>query len=112
MPYEAFFLRILSEYKANTDILVLDELLYISRARYRVPYEITLSFIESVILPYVGILPLAEGEYRMAARMIEEFGIKPSDALHASAMMVNNIFKIATEDRDFEKIRKMERIWL
>ena len=110
--YENFYLNLLSENKVYTDVLVLDELLYISKRKYNIPYEVSIQFIESIVLPYVEILPLRREEFREASGIIKSFNIKPSDALHAAAMLMNDIPRIVSEDREFDKIKGLERIWI
>ena len=110
--YENFYLDLLSNNKAYTDALVLDELIYISKKRYNVPYKISLEFLESIVLPYVEILPLGEKEFYKASEFLKSLNIKPSDALHAAAMIANGISKIASEDREFDKIEGLERVWI
>jgi len=110
--YENFYLNLLLNYKAYTDILILDELLYTSKKKYNVPYNITIEFIESIVLPYIEILPLNEKEYKKAAELLKTHNIKPSDALHIATMTTNNITKIASEDKEYDKIKEITRIWL
>lgn len=110
--YENFYLNLLSENKAYTDVLVLDELLYISKKKYNIPYDVSIEFIESLILPYVEILPLGSEEFREASEIIKSFSIKPSDALHVAAMLMNDIRRIVSEDREFDKVGGLERIWV
>jgi predicted nucleic acid-binding protein len=110
--YEDFYSSLLLNYKAYLDVLVLDELIYISKKRYNVPYEISIKFLESIVLPYVQILPLSEVEYKKASEILKISNVKPSDALHIAVMMINNITKIASEDKELGKIRGIERIWL
>ena len=110
--YENFYLDLLLNYKAYTDVLVLDELLYTSKKKYNVPYNITIEFIESIVLPYIEILPLNEKEYKKAAELLKTHNIKPSDALHIAAMTTNNITKIASEDKEYDKIKEITRIWI
>ena len=110
--YENFYIDLLSKYKAYTDVLVLDELIYVSRKKYKIPYRISLSFIESSILPYVNILKLGEDEYIEAAKILSDYNVKPSDALHLGAIKRNNIMFIASEDSEYDKIDWVKRIWL
>jgi len=51
--YENFYIDILTKYKLYTDVLVLDELIYISKKKYGIPQRITIEFIESNVLPYI-----------------------------------------------------------
>lgn len=110
-PYEDFYIEMLTEHKAYTDVLVLDELLYISRSKYDVPYHITIRFIQTSILPYIQVLNLGEDEYSRAAQLLLKHNLKPSDALHLGAMLSNNIRVIASEDREFDRIPSIKRLW-
>ena len=111
-PYESFYLNLAVEHRMYTDALVLDEVIYISKKRYLVPYVTTLSFIESIVLPYITVLPLSEAEYNEAAKIIEKYNVKPSDALHIGAMRTNDINVAASEDEELDRIEKIKRIWI
>jgi len=110
--YEDFYLRLLTRYKAYTDVLVLDELIYVSHRRYGVPYDVTLEFVESIVRPYVAMLPIGEEEFDQAVRVIREYGLKPSDAIHVGVMRANGIELVASEDRDFERVGGLKRVWM
>ncbi|MDJ0270838.1 MAG: type II toxin-antitoxin system VapC family toxin [Aigarchaeota archaeon] len=110
--YENFYLNLLAENKAYTDVLVLDELLYISKKKYNIPYNVSIQFIKSIVQPYVEILALGSEEFGKASEIINSYNIKPSDALHAAAMTVNSISKIVSEDKEFDRIKGLNRIWL
>lgn len=109
--YTSFYLSILQRYRASTDILVMDELLYISWRRYKIPYEATISFIDSAVLPYVEVLPLTRNEYVKAAEILKTYKVKPFDALHAAVMLMNDVPKIVTEDKEFSRIKGIEVEW-
>ncbi len=110
--YESFYLDILSKYKLYTDVLVLDEVIYVSKKKYGIPYNISIEFIESIVLPYVSIISLGEDEYRLASKLLVEYGLKPSDALHLAAMINNGINVIVSEDREFDKLENVKRLWI
>ena len=110
--YENFYLNLLSANKLYLDALVPDELIYVSKRRYDVPYEYTLNFFESIVSPYVEILPLGEREYIEASKILKTYKIKPSDALHIAAMTINGILKIASEDEEVGRVEEIQRIWL
>ena len=38
--------------------------------------------------------------------------LKPSDALHVATMLSNHITTIISEDRDFDKIDSIKRVWV
>jgi len=110
--YERYYIDLLLKNKVYTDVLVLDEIIYISKKKYNIPYSLTLDFIQSHITPYTNIIPLGEDEYEIASKIINKYNIKPSDALHIGAMKNNNINVIITEDKEFDKINDIERVWL
>ena len=110
--YENFYIEILTKYKPYTDVLVLDELIYISKKKYNIPYKVSIKFIETNILPYITILNLGEEEYKYATEIITKHNLKPSDALHVGAMMNNNITLVVSEDREFDRIPAVKRLWI
>ena len=110
--YESFYLDILSKYKLYTDVLVLDEVIYVSKKKYGIPYNISIEFIESIVLPYVSIISPGEDEYRLASKLLVEYDLKPSDALHLAAMINNGINVIVSEDREFDKLENVKRLWI
>ncbi len=110
--YEDFFIDLARKYRLYTDDLVLDELLYISKKKYGVPYEITLEFINSIVMPYITVVPLGEEEFNEAREVILRYKLKPSDALHVGAMRSNGIKVIASEDTDFDKVDDITRVWI
>ena len=110
--YEDFYLDLLSKHRAFSDALVLDEVIYVSKRKYNVPYDVTREFIESIVLPFVEILPIGAGEFEKASEILRSHRVRPSDALHLGAMAVNGITSIVSEDREFDGIEGVKRIWL
>jgi len=110
--YENFYIEILTKYKPYTDVLVLDELIYISKKKYGIPYKVSVEFIQSNILPYTSILSLSEDEYGHVAKILTEYGLKPSDALHLGAMINNGITLVASEDKEYDKVPTIKRLWI
>ena len=101
----------LAKNRTFTNIIVLDELLYVSKKKYSIPVEVTLNFIDSMILPFTTILPLEEGDYHVLKDMIN-YCSKPSDALIASSMKRASITDLLSEDEDFDKVPAIRRRWL
>jgi predicted nucleic acid-binding protein len=60
------------------------ELLYISRHRYGLPYEVTLDFFRKVVLPCTEILPIEGEDVRVVKKCLTK--LKPSDAIHLATM--------------------------
>ncbi len=94
-----------------TDVLVLDEVIYISKRKYGVPYEETIKFLDDVILPTVEILPIGLEEYLKAKENILKYNLKPSDAIHLAVIENNGLQAIVTEDKDFQKV-PIKVIWI
>lgn len=111
-PYESLYLRVLSEYKPYTDVLVLDELIYVSRRKYNVPYEVSAEFVKTSVLPYVRVLSVGEDEFEQALKTLLEYNLKPSDALHVGVMLSNGITLVVSEDKEFDKVPGIDRLWL
>lgn len=110
--FENFFEELLAEHVLFTDILVLDEVLYFSRSKYRVPYPITIKLLNKLIPKYISLTPLTLKEYVKAIEVIERYDLKPSDAIHAATCIVNNIKYIVSEDQEFDKVEGIERLWI
>ncbi|HDM24103.1 PIN domain nuclease [archaeon] len=110
--YENFYIDVLARYKPYTDVLVLDELIYISKSKYGIPCDVSIEFIQTSVLPYVTILNIGEEEYIHATKLMTEYDLKPSDALHISAMISSNITTIVSEDREFDRVKTIRRLWL
>jgi predicted nucleic acid-binding protein len=109
--YENFYIDILTRYKSYTDVLVLDELIYISK-KNGIPQRITIEFIESNTLPYINIINLGEEEYRQAIKFLLDYNLKPSDSLHLGAMINNGINIIVSEGGEFDKVPIVKRLWI
>ncbi len=80
------------------DIFVLDELLYISKKRYGISYDITKEFIDDVILPVTEISSLDLKDYKTVIEVMKETKMNPSDAIHVASMRRNDIKHIASEN--------------
>jgi Predicted nucleic acid-binding protein, contains PIN domain len=109
---EDYYLRLLSEESLATDPLVLDEVIYVSKKKYGVRLEDTLDFLDNIVLPNSVVLPVTINEYRRAREVMLKYSVSPSDALHVAVMLNNSIRRILSEDRDFDRVKEVERVWL
>lgn len=107
---EDFYKKLLRE-DLYTDVLALDEAIYVSKKKYGIDVKDTIVFIDSVILPYVEILSLGNMEYLKAREYILKYNLKPSDALHMAVIDNYNLQAIATEDSDYDRTH-VKRIWV
>ena len=108
---EDFWLNLLRNHELYTDVLALDEAIYVSRRKYGVGYEETLKLIDKAVLPYVEVIPLGGVEYVRAKEFMLKYGLTPSDALHVATVIVNELQAIASEDRDFDRVG-IKRLWV
>ncbi|MCC6024387.1 MAG: type II toxin-antitoxin system VapC family toxin [Thaumarchaeota archaeon] len=98
------------EHEVFTNLLVL-EVVYVSRRKYGVDEKETLEFVDRAILPHVELLPIGADLYQFFKFYVVEFGLRPSDALHAATIRKYGLDAIASEDRDFDEAG-IKRIWL
>ncbi|ASJ16244.1 twitching motility protein PilT [Thermococcus chitonophagus] len=94
-----------------TDSLVLDEVIYVAKKKYRIPPELSIEFIDEFVLPYVQVLSIGIREYLKARDIILEYNFNPSDALHLAVIENYGLQAIVTEDEDFDRV-PVKRIWV
>jgi len=110
--YSTKYIEINNKYDLYTNVLVFDELIYISKKKYNVLYKDTSSFINNSILPFVNILDITTNTYNKAVKIMLKYKLKPSDSIHVASMLSNHIDNILTEDSDFNNIEGIKRVWL
>jgi predicted nucleic acid-binding protein len=108
---DSFWKNLLSKHETFTNLLVLDEVIYISKKKYDVEQEETLEFIDHTVLPHVELLSMGAELYPFFRLYMMKFSLKPSDALHAATVKRYRLDAIASEDRDFNRAG-IKRIWL
>lgn len=95
--------------KACTATLTWDELVWIIRK---------ISNSESAIsegkkflrFPHLQILDVDHIVLQKAQELIEEYQLKPRDAIHAATALVNDINQIISDDEDFDAIKELKRL--
>lgn len=105
------YAELTEEHELYTDALVLDEVIHVSKKKYRIFYESSIKFIDEYILPYVDVLPIGLMEYLKAKENMLKYNLKPSDAIHLAVIENHGLQAIVTEDEDFERV-PIKRIWL
>jgi len=108
---ENFWLNLLLNHLLYTNILVLDEAIYISRKKYNVSFKETMDFIDKAVLPYVNILPIGLNEYLRAKKIMKEYCLNPSDSIHIATIENYGLQAVASEDEDFDKVG-VKRLWV
>ena len=106
-----YYEKELTSNRTFTNLIVLDELIYISKKKYGIPNNVTLEFIDSMILPFTSILPLDESDYLIMKETLK-YCPKPSDALIVASMKRASITDLLSEDSDFDKVPAISRRWL
>ncbi|MEM3870032.1 MAG: type II toxin-antitoxin system VapC family toxin [Candidatus Korarchaeum sp.] len=96
-----FWKSLVENHKLYTNLIVLDEVIYVLKRKYAVEPS-TLKFIDKMVLPQV--IDVGLREYLEARKYILEYGMKPSDAIHLATIESNRIDAIATEDKDFDVV--------
>ena len=107
---DALYRQLMTNGKLYTDVLVLDEVIHVSRKKYKVPYSETINMLDDIIIPYVEVLPIGLMEYLKAKENMLKYNLKPSDAIHLAVIENNGLQAIVTEDEDFDRIT-IKRIW-
>jgi len=107
-----YYLRLLRSDALFTDPLVLDEVIYVSKKKYGVKYFDTIGFLDEIVLPYVTVLPITVKDYERAKEVMLKHSVKPSDAFHVAVMLNNSVPTILSEDREFDKVSGIRRVWL
>lgn len=105
-----FYAKLIEEHELYTDVLVLDETIYVSKKKYKISYGSSIKFIDNYVLPYVEVLTIGAMEYLKAKENILKHKLKPSDAIHLAVIENHGLQAIVTEDEDFEDI-PVKKIW-
>jgi hypothetical protein len=108
---DRFFKSLLREH-LFTNMLVLDETLYVSRRKYAVPYAMTMGFLRRAFIPYTEIIPIAEEDLQATERYLADYNVKPSDAIHLATMDKVGITSIVSEDAELDAVKGIKRVWL
>ncbi len=106
-----YYEKELTSTRTFTNLMVLDELVYFSKKKYGIQTNVTLEFIDSMVLPFTSILPLEESDYLIMKETIK-YCPKPSDALIVASMKRSSITDILSEDSGFDKVSGISRRWL
>lgn len=101
----------LDKYDPITNIVVIDEVVWILWKKYRIDKDEIFDFLDRIV-EFLTIIPLGEGDYKGMEQFMLNYGLKPSDALHVSTMSKAKTSSIITEDGEFDSVEWVKRIWL
>ncbi|MEM2776636.1 MAG: type II toxin-antitoxin system VapC family toxin [Candidatus Bathyarchaeia archaeon] len=82
--FDEFFMKLLKE-QLFINMLIINEVLYISR-KYGLPYETTLKFLKTIVLPYTEVISIEEGDLKLIEKYLLKYSLKPSDAIHLATI--------------------------
>lgn len=108
---DEFFRNLLKE-SLFTNMLVVDETLYVSKRKFELPYDVTLNFLRKIMIPYTEIISIEEEDMKVTEKYLLTYDLKPSDAIHLATMEKAGVNHIVTEDEDFDKVKEVKRLWL
>jgi len=108
---EDFWLNLLLNHELYTNIIALDETIYVSKRKYEVSVKDTIEFIDRAVLPYIDVLPIGLNEYLRAKEYMAKYKLKPSDSIHVATIENYGLQAIATEDEDFDRVG-IKRLWI
>ncbi|MEM2998445.1 MAG: type II toxin-antitoxin system VapC family toxin [Thermoproteota archaeon] len=108
--FDELFVRLIKD-QVFINILVVNEVLYVSR-KYGLSYEATLKFLRSIVLPYVEVVSIGEGDLNLVEKYLLKYRLKPSDAMHLATIEKTGANYIVSEDEDFDKVEEVKRIWI
>jgi predicted nucleic acid-binding protein len=57
-------------------------------------------------------LPVEEEDFKPVEKYLLKYGLKPSDAIHLATMEKAGISNIVSEDREFDRVKGIKRIWV
>ena len=104
-------LRKLDEYEPITNIIVIDEVVWILWKKYGIDKVEIFDFLDRIV-EFLTIIALDEADYKRLKELMLNYGLKPSDALHVSTMSKTKTSYIITEDGEFDSVEWIKRIWL
>ena len=108
---QLFFSGLLGE-ELYTDLLVVEETLYLSVCKYRVPYQLTFDFLKAAVLPYTALIPMEESDLPILEKYLSRYRVRPSNAVHLACMEKEGVTRIVSEDAEFDKVKEVTRVWI
>jgi len=92
-----------------TSILSWDELVYILEKFINKDIAV-IEGKKFLIFPNLTFIDAKKETIMKAQKLVEEYNLKPRDAIHAATAINLNINEIISEDDDFDKIKELKRI--
>ena len=62
-------------------------------------------------LPNILFISATSAIISKSQELMENYGLKPRDAIHVATALSNNITQIASDDSDFNKVKEIKRVF-
>lgn len=95
--------------EACTSIITWDEIVWVVRKIFGLEPSIEQGKL-LLTFPNLKFLAIKKSIILRAQEILEKYGIKPRDAIHAATAIENKIESIASYDKDFDVIKEIKRI--
>lgn len=93
------------------NMIVIDETTWILSQKYGFPLSEVFELIDR-LMSLIEVIPVNYTEYDVMKKVMMEYGLKPSDAIHVASMNKSGAQHIVSEDKEFDKVPWIKRIWL
>jgi len=111
--YVTGFLREAVEHGEHllVNMIVIDETIWILNKKFNVPLNEAFELTDR-LMPLLEVVPIDYIDYDAMKKIMTNHRLKPSDALHVASMSKAGIKHIVSEDKEFDKIPGIKRVWL
>jgi len=111
--YATSVLRYATDMRAElvTNMIAIDEAVWILVKKYGIPQEEVFEFVDR-LFPLLSIVPLDSEDYALMKQTILTCGLRPSDSLHIASIKKSQATDLVSEDKHFDKIPTIKRLWL
>ncbi len=98
-----------NEFEGVTSVLSWDELVFILRKFISSEFAI-IEGKKFLMFPNLKFIDAKKEIVKKAQSLIENYNIKPRDAIHSATAISLNIKEIISNDSDFDKVKELKRI--
>jgi len=95
--------------EACTATITWDEVVWVVRKIFGLKPSIELGR-KLLEFPNLKLLNVKRSVVLRAQKLMEKYGIKPRDAIHAATALENGVETIVSYDRDFDKLEEIKRL--
>jgi predicted nucleic acid-binding protein len=111
--YVTGFLREAVEHGEHllVNMIVIDETIWILTKKYNITLNEAFELTDR-LMPLLEVIPINYIDYDAMKKIMISHRLKPSDSLHVASMNKAEIKHIVSEDKEFDKIPWIKRVWL